>query len=71
MNMEEKEEKPFWTKFLTTDYVESTQPKSILPMVMDILEGNATTEQLRKDRDDSHEDDQAEIIQNSRRPHSQ
>ena len=24
MGMEEKEEKPFWTKFLTSEYVEST-----------------------------------------------
>jgi hypothetical protein len=42
---EESEEKPFWAKFLQSDF-QKEEPKPLLPMIMDVLAGNATVDEL-------------------------
>ena len=47
MGGQENEEKPFWTQFLRTDY--DNEPKALLPMVMDVLDGNVKLDQIEDD----------------------
>ena len=43
---EENEEKPFWAKFLRSDYLDQSDDGPVLGKVMDVLEGNMTVEEL-------------------------
>lgn len=40
MGLGEKEEKPFWAKFLRSDYLADDNDGPLLPKVMEVLEGN-------------------------------
>ena len=42
----ETEEKPFWTKFLRTDYLDEADAGPLLPGVLDVLEGNKGVEEM-------------------------
>lgn len=49
LGMVESEEKPFWAKYLQDGY-RPTEPKSILPDVMAVLEGDKTADEfIQKD----------------------
>ena len=49
MGMQEKDEKPFWAQFLRSDYIKEKEPKPLLGMVMDVLDGNAKLEEYEDD----------------------
>jgi hypothetical protein len=40
LGLGEKEEKPFWAKFLRSDYLQEDDDGPLLPKVLDVLEGN-------------------------------
>jgi len=44
--LEETEEKPFWTKFLRTDYLDEADPAPLLPGVLDVLDGNKGVDEM-------------------------
>ena len=46
MGLEETEEKPFWTKFLRTDYMNDDAPAPLLPQIMDVLDGNKGVDEM-------------------------
>ena len=46
MGLEEKEEKPFWTKFLRTDYLQEENSAPLLPAIMDVLDGNKGVDEM-------------------------
>jgi len=45
MGLGEKEEKPFWAKFLRSDYLQEDD-RPLLPDVMDVLEGNKQLDEV-------------------------
>ena len=56
---EESTEKPFWAKFLRSDYLESDDGP-VLGKVMDVLEGNMTVDALvQQAPDEIHKDPEA------------
>ncbi len=47
MGLGEKEEKPFWTKFLKSDYGSVNDlDKPLLPQVLDVLEGTKNVDEV-------------------------
>ena len=46
LGLEETEEKPFWTKFLRSDYMDEAEPAPLLPGVLDVLEGNKGVDEM-------------------------
>ena len=46
MGLGEKEEKPFWAKFLRNDYMQEDNDRPLLPDVMEVLEGNKNLEEI-------------------------
>ena len=46
MGLGEKEEKPFWAKFLRSDYLNEDDDKPLLPDVLDVLEGNKNFDEM-------------------------
>lgn len=52
---EENPEKPFWAKFLRTDYLDQSEDGPVLGKVMDVLEGNMPLEELtQKKKEAAH-----------------
>ena len=49
LGAEENEERPFWAKFLSSDYNQKEE-KPLLDGVMQVLEGNATVDDLKHGR---------------------
>jgi hypothetical protein len=45
MGLGEKDDKPFWTKFLRTDYLDEDSGP-LLPKVMEVLEGNKVVDEI-------------------------
>jgi hypothetical protein len=52
MGLGEKEEKPFWAKFLRNDYMQDNEDRPLLPDVMDVLEGNKNLDELTGPKND-------------------
>jgi len=47
--MEENEEKPFWAQFLKSDYGKPAEkPAPLLPMILDVLDGNASVNEMQQ-----------------------
>jgi len=46
LGLEETEEKPFWTKFLRSDYLDEADPAPLLPGVLDVLDGNKGVDEM-------------------------
>ena len=46
MGLGEKDEKPFWAKFLRSDYLQEDDDGPLLPKVLDVLEGNKEIDQV-------------------------
>ena len=44
---EENEDKPFWTKFLRSDYLGEEDQGPLLPDVLDVLDGNKKVDDLK------------------------
>ena len=44
MGLQENEEKPFWAKFLKSDYLQEDEP--LLPKVMEVLDGNKGVDEV-------------------------
>ena len=45
MGLGEKEDKPFWAKFLRSDYLKEDD-RPLLPDVLDVLEGNKKVDEI-------------------------
>jgi len=52
MGLGEKEDKPFWAKFLSHDYQKEVDSGPMLSNVMDVLEGNKKLEDIINPGDD-------------------
>ena len=46
LGLEETDEKPFWTKFLRTDYLDEAEPAPLLPGILDVLDGNKGVDEM-------------------------
>lgn len=46
MGLGEKEEKPFWAKFLRNDYLQADDDKPLVNDIIDVLEGNKNIDEL-------------------------
>lgn len=46
LGLEETEEKPFWTKFLRSDYLDEADPAPLLPGVLEVLDGNKRVDEM-------------------------
>jgi hypothetical protein len=46
MGLGENDEKPFWAKFLRSDYLEDDHAQPLLPGVIDVLEGNKAIDEM-------------------------
>ena len=46
MGLAEREDKPFWAKFLRNDYLEQQDSGPVLPGVLDVLEGNKKVDEI-------------------------
>lgn len=46
LGLEETEEKPFWTKFLRSDYLDEADPAPLLPGVLEVLDGNKKVDEM-------------------------
>ena len=46
MGLAEREDKPFWAKFLRNDYLEQQDSAPLLPAVLDVLEGNKKVDEI-------------------------
>lgn len=69
MGLEEKEDKPFWTKFLRSDYLGEEDKAPLLPQVMDVLEGNkGIDEMLMEQQNPSVTENQLELYQEPETP---
>ena len=69
MGLEEKEEKPFWTKFLRSDYLEEEDKAPLLPQVMDVLEGNKGVDEMLMEQQNPYViENQLELYQEPETP---
>lgn len=54
LGLEETEEKPFWTKFLRSDYLDEADPAPLLPGVLDVLDGNKGVDEMIMEAQGTH-----------------
>lgn len=46
MGLGEREDKPFWAKFLRSDYLQEEGSGPLLPAVLDVLDGNKKVDEI-------------------------